>query len=125
MSNLPKACRAKDKLKHAEDGAGILNRIMDYKPEGRWKIGRPKVRGIDGLLQDMKKLEVKNWWRVATDREARRKVLAVVTAAAADDDVDGNNDNDEDGACISVETCQRNLVKRRKVVESCSKLCTN
>jgi hypothetical protein len=50
---------------------------MDYKPEGRRKIGRPKLRGIDGLLQDMKKLEVKNRWRVATDREARRKVLAV------------------------------------------------
>ena len=38
----------------------ILNRIMACKPEGRRRIGRPKLRWIDGVLEDIKKLGVTN-----------------------------------------------------------------
>ena len=53
----------------------ILTRIMDCKSEGRRIIERPKLRWIDGVLDDMKKLGIKNWWTVARDREAWKKVL--------------------------------------------------
>jgi hypothetical protein len=48
---------------------------MDCKPEGRKGTGRPKRRRIYGVLDGIKKLGVKNWWTVARDREAWRKVL--------------------------------------------------
>ena len=48
----------------------ILKEIMDCKPEGRSRIGRPKLRWIDVELEDIKKLGVKNWWAAAKVREA-------------------------------------------------------
>jgi hypothetical protein len=43
--------------------------IMDCKTEGR-RTGRPKLRWIDGIMEDIKKLVVKNRWAVARVREA-------------------------------------------------------
>jgi hypothetical protein len=56
-------------------GEDILKRSVDCKPEGRRKIERPKLRGIDGVFEDIKKMKVKNWWIVARDRKAWREVL--------------------------------------------------
>jgi hypothetical protein len=42
-------------------GEDILKRIMDCKPEGRRRIGRPKLRWVDGVMMDVKKLGIKNW----------------------------------------------------------------
>jgi hypothetical protein len=50
-------------------------RIMESKPEGRRSVGRPKLRRLDGVLEDLRKLGVKSWWLVARDRESWRKVL--------------------------------------------------
>jgi hypothetical protein len=43
-------------------GDDILRRIIDCKPERRRITGKPKLRWIDGILEDTKKLGVKNWW---------------------------------------------------------------
>ena len=43
---------------------------MDCKSERRRKIGRPKLRWFDILLEDIMKLEVNNWWTVSRAREA-------------------------------------------------------
>jgi hypothetical protein len=40
----------------------ILKRIVDCKPERRRRIGRPKLRWINGVLADIKKVGVNNWW---------------------------------------------------------------
>jgi hypothetical protein len=53
----------------------ILKRIMDCKPEGRRNVGRSKLRWMDGVLEDLKKTGVKNWWTVAKNRDAWKKVL--------------------------------------------------
>jgi hypothetical protein len=53
----------------------ILKRIMDCKSQERRRTGRPKLRCIDGVLVDMKKLGIKNWWTIARDREAWKNVL--------------------------------------------------
>ena len=53
----------------------ILKRSKDWKPERIRRIGRPKLRWIDGVLEDIKKVGFRNWETVARDREAWRKVL--------------------------------------------------
>ena len=54
-------------------GEDIFRRIMDCKPEGIRRIGRPKLRWIAGVMMDIKKLGVMNWRTVSRDREAGRK----------------------------------------------------
>jgi hypothetical protein len=50
-------------------------RIMECKPEGRWSVGRPRLRWKDGVDDDLRKLKIKNWWTVAKDRESWKKIL--------------------------------------------------
>jgi hypothetical protein len=49
--------------------------VFDTRPEGTRKIGRPKLRWEDGVIQDIRVLGVKNWRNVAMDREDWRKLL--------------------------------------------------
>jgi hypothetical protein len=44
-------------------------RTMECKPEGRRSVGRPRLRWKDGVEDDPRKPNVKNWWTVAKDRE--------------------------------------------------------
>ena len=39
--------------------------------EGRRRIGRSKFSWIDGVIEDMRRMRVKNLWTVARDREAQ------------------------------------------------------
>jgi hypothetical protein len=50
-------------------------RIMESKLEVRRSVGWPKLRWMGGVLEDLRKLEVKSLWIVAKDRESWRKVL--------------------------------------------------
>jgi hypothetical protein len=45
------------------------------KPDGVRRIGRPRLRWEDGVDQDMRTLEVKNWKKVALDRVEWAKLL--------------------------------------------------
>ena len=47
----------------------VLKRIMKCTPEGKRGLGRPRLRWIDGILEDVKVLGVKNWWKLAKDSE--------------------------------------------------------
>jgi hypothetical protein len=53
----------------------ILKRSMDCKEDGRRRIGRPKLRWIDGVLEDIKTPEVTIWWTVVRVREAWKLVF--------------------------------------------------
>jgi hypothetical protein len=46
-----------------------LKKIFNTKPDGVRRAGRPKLRWEDGVDQDVRVLEVKNWKKVALDRE--------------------------------------------------------
>ena len=49
----------------------VLKRIMKCTPEGKRGHGRPRLRWVDGILQDVKVLGAKknkNWWVLAKDR---------------------------------------------------------
>jgi hypothetical protein len=47
----------------------MSRRIIECKPEGRRSVGRPGLRWKDGVEDDLRKLNVKNWWTVAKDRD--------------------------------------------------------
>ena len=51
-----------------------LKKIFSTKPDGVRRDGRPKLRWEDGVDQDMRILEVKNW-KVALDRDEWAKFL--------------------------------------------------
>ena len=42
---------------------------------GQRRIGRPKSRWMDGVLEDIRRLEIINWWMVARKREIWKKIL--------------------------------------------------
>jgi hypothetical protein len=49
--------------------------ILKTKLDGVRRVGRPKMRWEDGVDQDMRILEVKNWKKVALDRDEWAKLL--------------------------------------------------
>jgi hypothetical protein len=49
-------------------------KVFDTRSEGTRKIGRPKLRWEDGVIQDIRALGVKNWRNVAMKREDWRKL---------------------------------------------------
>jgi hypothetical protein len=55
----------------------ILKHIFNTKPDGGRKVGRPKLRWEDGVDQDMRILEVKNWKKVALNSDEWAKLLKV------------------------------------------------
>jgi len=53
----------------------MLKKIFNTKPGGVRSVGRPKLRWEDGIDQDMRILGVKNWKKVAPDRDEWAKLL--------------------------------------------------
>jgi hypothetical protein len=53
----------------------ILKKIFNTKPDGIRRDGRPKLRWEDGVDQGMRTLEVKNWNKVALDRDKWARLL--------------------------------------------------
>jgi hypothetical protein len=57
----------------AEDNT--VQRIKRWKPISKRAIGRPKTRWKDDVLQDIKNMNVRNWKKVAQDRDSWKKVV--------------------------------------------------
>jgi len=53
----------------------LLKKIFNTKLDGVRRVGRPKVRWRDSVDQDTRTLEVKNWKKVAIDRDEWAKLL--------------------------------------------------
>jgi hypothetical protein len=52
-----------------------LKKIFKTKPAGAKSVGRPKLRWEDGVDQDMRILGVKNWKKVAFNRDEWAQLL--------------------------------------------------
>lgn len=50
-------------------------KIMEAKLEGSRIMRRPKLRCLDGAVEDLRKLGIHGWWMVARDRLSWKKVL--------------------------------------------------
>jgi hypothetical protein len=57
-----------------------LKKIFNTKPDGARSVGRPKLRCEDGADQDMRILGVKNWKKVAFNRDEWAQLLKKVRA---------------------------------------------
>ncbi|XP_013163277.1 PREDICTED: uncharacterized protein LOC106114561 [Papilio xuthus] len=57
------------------DEARVPKNVMASNPEGRRSRGRPKLRWIDGVNKDAKKVGIANWKSVARDRPRWKKLL--------------------------------------------------
>ncbi|KAJ4438485.1 hypothetical protein ANN_14430 [Periplaneta americana] len=53
----------------------IPKKVMGNKFEGKRSVGRPRLRWMDGVLEDLKKVGIKGWWLVARDRDTWKRVL--------------------------------------------------
>ena len=53
----------------------FFKKIFSNKWDGIRSVGRPKIRWKDGVDEDMRILEVKNWKKVAVDRDEWTKLL--------------------------------------------------
>jgi hypothetical protein len=45
------------------------------KPEGRRRVGQPRLKWMDGVTNDAKRLGVRNWRTKARDRDGWRHFL--------------------------------------------------
>jgi hypothetical protein len=51
------------------DNNRTVKKVLNTKPIGIWKIGRPKLKWGDDVIQDIKTLGVKNWWNITMEKE--------------------------------------------------------
>jgi hypothetical protein len=52
-----------------------IEKIFNTKPDGLRSVGRPKLRWEDGVDQDIRILGVRNWKKVALNRDEWAKLL--------------------------------------------------
>ena len=57
----------------AEDN--IVQKIKRWKPMSKRPIGRPKTRWEDGVLEDIKSINIGNWKKVTRNRDSLKKVV--------------------------------------------------
>jgi hypothetical protein len=52
------------------DTSRIAKRILEWKPMSSRRLGRPRLRWLDDVCDDLKVVKVKNWKELAVDRKA-------------------------------------------------------
>ena len=56
------------------DQARTTRKLLDWNPMGTRPVGRPKQRWQEDVMEDLKKLKVKNWKENAKDRRTWRNL---------------------------------------------------
>jgi len=64
-------------LGHVERMAqdNIVQKIKRWKPMSKGPTGRPKTHWKDDVLEDIKSINIRNWKKVAQNRDSWRKVV--------------------------------------------------
>ena len=57
------------------DEDNIVQKIKRWKPMSKRPIGRPKTRWEDDVLEDIKSINIRNWKKVAQNRDSWKKVV--------------------------------------------------
>ena len=50
------------------DTTGIVKKVTEWEPRSSRPIGRPKLRWLDQVEEDLKKTKVRNWRKKCKDR---------------------------------------------------------
>jgi hypothetical protein len=53
-------------------------RLLDWKPMGNRPVGTPRQRWQEDVMEDLKKLKIKNWKETAKDRKTWRDLAEKV-----------------------------------------------
>jgi len=53
-------------------------KLLDWRPMGTRTVGRPRQWWQEDIMEDLKKLKVKNWKETAKDRRTRRDLAEKV-----------------------------------------------
>jgi len=53
----------------------IVQKMKRWKPMSKRPIGRPKTRWEDGILEDIKSRNIRNWKKIAQNGDSWRKVV--------------------------------------------------
>ena len=51
------------------DQARPTGKLVDWKPMGTRPVGRPRQRWQEDVMEDLKKVKVKNWKKTAKEEE--------------------------------------------------------
>ena len=74
------------------DDKEFTKQLLNSNPGGQWGRGRPKLRWIDSVEHDLRKIGCKNWKMVAQDRRRWQHLLKEASSpwalSASDDDDD-------------------------------------
>jgi hypothetical protein len=54
------------------DQARPTRKLLDWKPMGTRRVGKPRQRWQQDVMEDLKKLNVKNWKEVGKDKRTWR-----------------------------------------------------
>jgi hypothetical protein len=54
------------------DRARPTGKLLDWKPMGTRPVGRPRQRWQEDVIEDLKKLKIKNWKEASKDRRTWR-----------------------------------------------------
>mgnify|MGYP000188572509 CR=1 FL=1 len=46
----------------------ITEKVMQLRPEGKRSVGRSILSWMDRVVEDVRKLGIQNWWKIAEDR---------------------------------------------------------
>ncbi|PSN34622.1 hypothetical protein C0J52_24194 [Blattella germanica] len=84
------------------EGDNSVRKLTLLKPEGSRRVGRPKLRWMGGIEEDLRKLGTRAWRRRALDRDDWRKVLAAARAQKGLLSHDGDDDDDDITICREV-----------------------
>jgi hypothetical protein len=57
------------------DESSLCKKLTFSQLEGSRKKGRPKLRWLDDVLQDLKILKVTAWWKKAQERNSWKAVI--------------------------------------------------
>jgi hypothetical protein len=57
------------------DQRRVVKKIFDSEPEGRRKVGRPRLRWLDDVENDLRVMKVKRWRKKAQNIEERASVI--------------------------------------------------
>jgi len=57
---------------HRMDQARPTRKLLEWKPMGTRPVGKPRQRLQEDVMEDLKKLKVKNWKEAAKDRRTWR-----------------------------------------------------
>ena len=52
-----------------------VQKIKRWKPMSKRPVGRPKMRWEDDILEDKRSMNVRNWKKVAQDRDSWEKAV--------------------------------------------------